>query len=327
MKKEDKEFIENLTKTEYCDYLIEKEIHKKSKEVVSKFKVVITSIISIIIAMNAFFGFKVNSISKNANKLSTKFDSILVEKESIIDSMIDSKRNSISILNNNFENSKQNYDRFKQNYDNLGEIINMQIKGFDSNLDLNNSKLINLSKELKTFQSEKQSEYNQLLDTLKKTIEKSEDNLKDWEEKKKEIIRLSSCITVYVERANDTESEKGKSNREYKPSYASLPFSDQSLRITFNQYKKLEKKVEGKLIKYKQIVINITLINSVGKEIYSRSEFMIEKQHLKLFNETPLKIRGTKHIMQAEFIYLPPNPVVTIPDFVILSISLDPTEI
>ncbi len=88
--------------------------------------------------------------------------------------------------------------------------------------------------------------------------------------------------------------------REYRPTFIDLPFSDKSLRVTFNKQRYGFRQEAGISQETKEIELFVTLFDASGEEIW--------KDKMILSLRKPKHIPHTSHQIMADFIYLPPNP-------------------
>ncbi len=88
--------------------------------------------------------------------------------------------------------------------------------------------------------------------------------------------------------------------------------------ITFNGIKTIKEKVEtgNYSLEVKEAELFLTIYDS-NSNIVFRDAFIVREKK-------PKSIPETNHIIEAQFIYIPPNPMMVyrIPDFIILAVSL-----
>lgn len=316
-----RENLTDLSESKYFDYLIEKQIRLKISDLIRQQKWIIITI-GFIVAL--FFGYNIYNIyglnqkhveiASQSKKLQSEMENYKNQWQDILDQstiQFDNLSNKINLVNDFFKNLKSDRavqeDFYKENRDflknQLKAISSESNRIFSRNEDLKNS----LS-SLKEINLKKLSELSNIKNDLEKKLE-------DLERTLQKTRTVASVKYLFVERGDRNLGEW-----EYRPSFIDLPFSNYKLTVIFYQQKKYSKKTlikeTNKTIKLtvKEATVDIILEDINGSEKPRKATLVFKEQ-------SPQPIFDTNYYLEALFIYLPPNPFVRIPDFVIFKVS------
>lgn len=306
MEQKYKELIEEAYKSEYFGFILERELRKKTSELLRRNKWILSLVLILVTIINSILGYQIwdiHSIKKTQKGEIDKLISITndYKKEAA------NKKREIDFLNDYMVNTTNMYDKYNDflstRYADLNEQVNSSLR--DQN---------ELSDKIQSFKESTKENLDKMGKDINNQIDTFNKQQKDWEDNRKEIMKISSTVYAYVERGND----RAPGSKQYRPKYIDLPFSQKKLVITFNKVKsKREKSKYGDYndrIKEAELYIKVLDANSVA--IFSDAFIVAESK--------PKSIPETKHIIEAQFIYRPPNlPFYRVPDFVILAISLE----
>jgi len=316
LSKDDKSKIEELTQCEYFDLIIERELDRKSREFIKQRKWIFSLILFFFLAIGSIFGWQVSDIAKE----NLKFKTLNTNMKSQVDKMmVKSKKfdenieNRISEFENRFifiKEINQSYrELYKDEFTELKNKVNNGVEGMAS-----------ISKITEDFTIENAGKFEKLQSLIDSTQRKVNNKMEIVLEEMGEVKSISSVVYAYVEKGKDRKP----GTKEYKPAFVDLPFSEELLVVTFNRVSKFQEKtfVTGRGVKVprKEAELFITIYDEEQNKV---SENVMILQECKVAS-----IPGTKHNIEAKFIYLPPNPTlivwpVIIPDFVILEITLN----
>ncbi len=308
MEEDKKKFVEDVSKSEYFDFLLEKQIQNKLNSYVKKYKWIGGVALAAIIIIGSFLGIEVRNLEKQRAEITSQFASFR-QNMNTLQTDIESKRADIEKLRDFFNMFKEINDRYTKFYEDKYTDYDTRIQGYISDMQ-------GLTEKTRNFRDETRSD----LDSMSGKISLSESNLtsalQNWDKERREVIKTSSTVYAYVERGNETEP----GSEEYRPEFIDLPFSDKTMRVTFNVQRKSKEKnaVSGEDEFVKEAKLYITIYDEHMKPIRKDPYWVQEKRPINL-------IQGTNHSLEAQFIYLPPNPLFqSVPDFVILAVSLRP---
>ena len=320
MDQEKKDFIEEATKSEYLDFILEREVEKKARELTQRYKWIFSVILFFLVAIASIFGWQLSDITKKKDKLDSVLNKMTFESESFRENIktkkeeIDNLFSYISKTNERqFNMNDQLLSFYDKKYEMLSEIVEKS---------LNN--ISDLSESTIGFTTANEKSLIKLQLEIKKVQDEFRKDKGVWQKDINEMKNISSVVYAYVERGND----RNPGTKEYKPAFVNLPFSDKILKITFNKKSTYmgETKVSGKdvEIKMKEVEICIKYPDEGTEKIKDKILILRERE--------PAEIPNTNHMIEAKFIYLPPNPTfviwpVIIPDFVILEITLNPSKL
>lgn len=313
MDNEKKEFIEEATKSEYLDFILEREVEKKAKELTQRYKWIFSFFMFCLVVISSILGWQSSDISSKKADVDFMTHKITLESE-IFEKDMEIKRKEFNYLFSNInENNTLILSELEDKYIKLTKKIENELEEFT-----------NLSDSTRSFTSKTGNKLEELQTDIEKTNKEFNTKKKFWQDDINEMKKISSVVYAYVERGYDREFDELDPN-EYKPTFINLPFSDKTLRITFNRKKifKTIKIISGTEIieKKKEAEVYITLFNEEMQEVKDT------KKALVLFEREPQSILQNNYMIEAKFIYLPPNPLgIEIPDFVILEITLDPSK-
>lgn len=313
MDKEKKEFIEEVTKSEYLDFILEREVEKKARELTQRYKWIFSTILFFLVVIASIFGWQLSDITKKKNELNSVLNKMTLEIENFEEN-VKTKKDEINNLFSYISKYNDNQlSYYEKEYGRLNEKAGTNL-----------TEINELSEMTRSFTDNAEEELEELQKNIEKTQDEFSKKLNDWEDIISEMKKNSSVVYAYVERGND----RYPGTKEYKPASVNLPFSDKILTITFNKkstYKE-ENKIPGKTgkVKKKEVEVFISFYDE-------RLQENVEKV-LVLREREPTEIPNTDHMIEAKFIYLPPNPTfvlwpVIIPDFVILEITLKPSKV
>lgn len=306
MDPDQKDLIEKASKSDYFDKVLEIQIQKKASEILQRRKWPIVFIAGLFLLLT---GYNFYDILLRTPQIKSVLESQIAALEGKLSSL-ESKSQSMdeemnirkaqiglfdSMINNESSLSQKYVDFFNSQYGSLIKQIN---DSQQSNK--------NLSDSVKNHVREARAVYNNILaqrDVLNGEIEK-------WKKVMVEVIKLSSTVHAYVERGSRDPEKWG-----FRPTYVDLPYSNNRLQIIFTKAEK--RKEQSQVGDYKErakfVEITVVLLDSLSDEL--------TRKNLLLKESSPIPIPGTDHEIMAQFVYLPPNPIVMIPDFVILAIS------
>jgi len=312
MDDDEKKFIEDVSKSEYFDFLLEKKLEKKLGSIIRKYKWIASAISILLVLIAYLIGIKIDNISQQKAEIEVEFTSFRKEMNRLIGD-VEIKRKEIQSLKSFFDMFKDINDRYtdlyNDKYQELEQTVINRVNQMERLAEENREIRKNTKENLQSMQEDiSGSEIN-----LKSKLEDWELEQTDWERERKELIKISSTVYAYIERGDDREP----GTDEYRPEIVDLPFSDKSMRVTFNREEsyitKNKENANEELIK--EVEINITIYDKDNREIF-QNPYVLREKH-------PTNIPNTEHQIEAQFIYLPPNPLFQrIPDFVILAISL-----
>jgi CHASE3 domain sensor protein len=312
MDKEKKEFIEETTKSEYFDFILEKEVEKKARELTQRYKWIFSVIMFFFVVIASIFGWQLSDISKKKDEIN--FLSYKMTLESArLENNIKTKKEEIDNLFSYITgmNDRQ-LSYYEKEYGNLNQKVEQNLNKTDNLSDSTRSFNITTEKKLEEMQSK-----------IEKTDKEFNDKKETWQKVINEVKNTSSVVYAYVERGNDREP----GTKEYKPAFVNLPFSDKMLTITFNRKSTYRGNADepGKGVKIKKKEVEV-FISFYDEKLQRKVE-----EVLILRERKPTEIPNTNHMIEAKFIYLPPNPTfviwpMVIPDFVILEITLNPSK-
>lgn len=306
MDPDQKELIEKAAKSDYLDKVLEIQIQKKATEILQRKKWLAIFIAGLFVLLT---GYNLYDVLLRTPRLMEGLENRLMGLSDSLDEL-----NATLVLHKmQMEDSKSQLAQFEK-AGNLWSLLSQKyIDFFELRFGQLNSEIDKNQKESTILKAEIDTRVNELK-TIKKEIADQTNALQQemhgWQEEKREIKKLSSTVYAYVERGAREPDKWG-----FRPTYIDLPFSSKSLQITFNKAEK--RKEKSKMGDFKERIklaeITITLLDSLNKEITTENMLLKESR--------PMPIPGTDHEIMAQFVYMPPNPIIMIPDFIILAIS------
>ena len=300
-----KELIEEAYKSEYFNFILERELKQKVSEMLQRNKWILSLIMILIIIIITFLGFQISDVYKIKKTLKSEIDSLKIfANEYKVEAT--KKREEITFLDKIMDKSTNITDKYY-------EMLNTDYENIKKRVNSGLADQKTLSRQIKIFKDSTKKGLDNFNDKILTHINSVNSQIKDWEGDMDEIKNISSTVYAYVERGK----ERYPGSNEYKPAYVDLPFSQNELVITFNKGKsKREKSEYGDYNdKIKEVELYIKVLDADNQSLFSDAFILRESR--------PKSIPETEHIIEAQFIYRPPNlPWYTIPDFVILAISI-----
>lgn len=314
LNEQDKKNTEEIIKSEYFDYLIERAVKKKISDIWGRWKIFVAAILALILGVSSFFGIRLNEASNKVER---------IQKE--VQQKHDKASEILVNLNKRDIELKDRMEKSKEELENLKETIAFRKEMSDIRKELYEGSLKELAAKTEKNVAELK---NALADNQKANIKldfsiaKADSHSKALSEEKESIKREASKTYVYIERGAQSKEDETYYNK-YRPKTIELPYSDKKLRIAFYGCRFIKSEEYKDVPKIKQVQLLIQVYDRDDKkiEIYENPFILSEKQYQK-----PKKIPGTDHYIEAEFIYMPKNlwRFLRIPDFVILSIKFLP---
>jgi hypothetical protein len=307
MEEDKKKYIEDISKSDYFDFVLEKQIQNKLSSLVKKYKWIGGLALAAIVFIGSLLGIEVRHLNQQKAEITSQFNAFKKEMTAIQEDM-ERKRADI-------ENLRDFFNMFKEINDKYTEFYEGKYTDFNTQMRNNILEMQKLTEMAKTFRDETSLKLQNMSGDIESSQSNLNDILHDWDKERQEVIKISSTVYAYVERGNDREP----GTKEYRPEFIDLPFSDKTMRVTFNAKRAYKEKNpdtgDEELVKEAELFITI----------FDRDLQLIRKDPYLVREKRPIEIPETEHTLEAQFIYLPPNPPFQrIPDFVILAVSLKP---
>ena len=296
---EEKKKIEELTKSEYFDYLTEKKLNTKISEKLKYAKWIISSVLSIIVTIGVITGIKfkakLTTTKKSLDTLQVQVDKEMVRFQAKGDSIIQEMNQKMDDFNKKIAGEEDDIETRQEIFNTHSQLLHDSSKYLKENTIDFFKKYGDLKETLDKFEKQKVT-----LDSLKKELK---EKIANSEKLKKQV--QSAILTKYmcVERGS-IESYK----KDHKKVTMNLPDSDSTITVIFYDAKFHKEIVEynTKLKKsnkrrYKEASIHIIIKDSDGTQIMEQSSLLREQ------NEE--KIEGTRFYIEPLIIYFPPNTV------------------
>lgn len=308
-----KEFVDEVTSSEYFDFLIEKSVKNKTIEIIKAKKWIITLVTILIGIISGVLGYQILDINSSKEKLKDELDSLRTQIEaSTVE--IERKRSLMDLQLKKMENSESNMAKESSLYEKYFDFYTQESRDLNNRLNAGITKIDILSDTSRHLNTSTNRKLKDMSEQIRSDRHKLNEIVEGWRSDLEELKKNLSTVYAYVERGND----RYPGSKEFRPKFVDLPFSTKTLQITFNrEQKKREKSQRGDYFEeVKEAELFLTVFDSVGKKLF--------QDVFTLRESSPKPIPETNHRIEAKFIYLPPNPWITsrIPDFVILAISL-----
>lgn len=292
---EEKKKIEELTKSEYFDYLTEQKLNTKISKKLKYAKWVISSVFSIIVAIGVILGININTYFKDSLALLTKQMNVLKndmdefdEKGKIIIADLKVQQ---SFYRTTFENLKEK----EKIYESYMSFMTRNIDDFEKSVENFDSIHEALDSDLRKINEQKDT-----LDSLEQQLNKK---IAESEVLKKQV--QSAILTKYmcVERGSKESYKK-----DYKEVKMNLPDSDSTITVIFYAakfhkeiviYDTVLKKSNKR--KYKEASVQIIIKDSTGLQTMEQSSLIRELKEV--------QIGKTRFYIEPLIIYYPPNTV------------------
>jgi hypothetical protein len=305
MEPNDKKFIEQVSSSEYFDFILEKQVQKKLVDLYKRYKLPLTAAVALIIACAGILGYKIISISDKINNQLTRADELSLLAEHRFNQS-ESLRNATEFISAKFQESAANQT----------EIFEKKEKGLDST-ELTMLTNIDADSRLRTDiiarSKQVESKYQQISEQLKTQFKTLDSLQKDLERKSVEIVRNASTVYACVERGGL------EGDWDYHPKKIRLPYSNNYIKILFKETYHITNSTNHQ----KNIIASFKVLvtDSLGNKI-SESPIDIDELGAR-------EIPKTEHEIGLVYLYSPPNiiglnwrGVNIIPDFALLRISL-----
>jgi len=316
---EKREELTKLAESKYFDYLIEKQIKSKVSDFARQRKWVIVAFGAIVSFFLGYNIYSINDLNKNYKAIASQFDNLKTDMQQfeqqandIIEKsnhQFDILKNQVQVVNDVIENLRTVREDEKDVYQETREILKSQL-----DLVSNESERIFDRNEAFEKSLSKLEQANQVkLDQLKTFEDSINDRLNALDSLMLENQIVSSTRYLFLERGDRNVGEF-----EYRPATLNLPFSNCKLTAVFHDQKSFKEEVftsaRNKTFKkeIKEAMVDIVLEDNQNTR---KASYVLREQ-------TPQVIPGTSYYIEASFIYLPPNPLVRIPDFIILKVYM-----
>ncbi len=310
----DKNKLKNLTESEFFDFLIEKHIKIKVREIFKRNKWILSVLILLIVGFGSFVGYKFYDFNKVNKDLTIQFGD-LKSKMKVINSEADSLINviNVKIKEVNYEiNSVKDFNKSVQrDYELMEKNMLYSLKTMDE-----------LFKSI-MYQAEgiglqMKSEREELNKILKKNLvfydnaEKKSEQLNNLLEK---ATKIASTRYLFVERGI-----RHLGDDDYRPSSINLPYDNTNIIAVFHGVNAYDKKLPIN----NNDILTIKEVKEASIDLITITEGSQKKMSLILREHEAQYIANTRYMIELQYMYLPPNSIFQrVPDFIVLKIFID----
>lgn len=309
MDDQSKKLVEETQKSEYFDFIVEAKIKSKIGEMLRRYRWLFGLLLLLNLIILILFGYEAVNLRQEvrvAEEKSRKADELIGEAENFLANIekTEEKFEKIMGFKQEFLDMQDEIisDRKKYNEDAKADLEERMKEIRDLQLTKQSEELDKKLKEIELKQ-QKTRDYLAKLETYKQTIAPEIERLSQTSS---ELKKIASVRYIYVERG-----DKAETGDEFRPVIATLPFSKDVLDVRFHTQKK-ENNV-------KKVWVDVLL----GDSLLFEDLQWTDREHInRQIKAEFISSEGHTYKIDPVFIYLPPNPLYTIPDYVILKVQL-----